>query len=122
MTNKMIRVEVGSRKVMAGNALLARGAVVEAEEGTTLGNEYKGLVTAGYAKNSTKALSDGAPENKMATGDASLLDGTVAEVTEGLAGLDAAALKALRKAEGKGKDRAGVHAAIDAAEAALPAQ
>lgn len=122
MASGKIRVEVGGRKVMAGNTLLARGAVVEADEGTDLGNEFKGLVQAGYAKNSTKALSDGAPENKSATGDTSLLDGTVAEVTEGLAGLDAASLKALRKAEGKGKDRAGVHAAIDAAEAALPAE
>lgn len=122
MASGKIRVEVGGRKVMAGNTLLARGAVVEADEGTDLGNEFKGLVQAGYAKNSTKALSDGAPENKAATGDTSLLDGTVADVKAGLAGLDAAALKALRKAEGKGQDRAGVHAAIDAAEAALPAE
>lgn len=111
------RIEIGQRKVMVGNVVHQRGAVIETDD-PTLMREYDGLVKAGYAKASTKALTSGY-ENKSNFDAASIVDGTVGDVTERLAGLDAAQLKAVAKAEAAGKDRAGVHSAIESASAAL---
>lgn len=98
------------RTAMVGAVVRKKGWAGAADDA-----EAKALVTAGLAMDHKGAVTDAADDKASL---ASILDGTVADVTERLAGVDKSQLKALGKLEGKGKDRAGVHAAIDAAAAA----
>lgn len=114
---KSLRIEL-TRKVMIGNKLYNKGSVIESDE-PTLVAEYQGVINSGYGRKSTKALSDGTVD--VAAFDAAgIVDGTVADVTERLSGLNADQLAAVGKAEdARDTPRAGVHKAIEAATAAL---
>lgn len=131
-----------NKKVMLGNKIYQRGAVVESDDESVV-NEMKALNKVGYSAE-TKEDVTADPHNKMlepmianknvrqnirqagpngnqprdAFDPEAILDGTIPEVTERLSGLSVDQLDALDKAEAKGKARVGVHAAIEAAVAA----
>lgn len=96
------------KTAMVGNTPRRRGWTGPADDA-----EAEALITAGYAAKHTGPLTD--DKAAATSAHATLLEGTVAEVSDGLVGMSKADLKALGKLEGKGKDRAGVHAAIAAA-------
>jgi hypothetical protein len=115
------------------NVIPPKGAVIEVPE-----DEGKALLNSGYVAKTNEALTtlaalynkpggntppaEGTATPADTTDYDAIVSGTVAEVGDFLAGnhgLDAKGLKALAKAESKGKDRAGVHAAIESAAAAL---
>lgn len=97
------------KTAMVGNTVRQRGWVGPSDD-----EESKGLIAAGYARAHSGAVP---AEDKDAL--AAMLDGTVAEVTERLAGMSKADLKKLSKLEAKGSNRVTLIAAIDgAAEAA----
>ena len=99
------------KPAMVGPHVRGRGWAGPADE-----EEAKGLIAAGVAKAHSGPLTDD-PASRAAAKDAlaAKLDGTVAEVTERLAGMSKADLKALSKLEAKGSNRVTLIAAIDAA-------
>ena len=103
---------------MVGNTVQKKGWIGEVKD-----DEGKALIAVGYAAEHKGPIP--APEGKVKGGNkpatdklAAILEGTVPEVTEALAGLTVDELDALDKLEAKGKDRAGVHDAIATAAAA----
>lgn len=99
------------KTAMVGPHVRARGWVGPADDA-----EAEGLKAAGYAKDTSEANTDDAKPAKGAKSDhAALLEGTVPEITDRLAGMSKADLKALSKLEAKGGNRVTLIAAIDAA-------
>lgn len=93
------------KTALVGNTVRQRGWAGPSDD-----DEAKGLIAAGYAKRHAGEVAD-ADKDALAA----MLDGTVAEVSERLAGMSKADLKKLSKLEAKGGNRVTLIAAIDAA-------
>lgn len=89
-----------------------RGTVWEGAEGSSEAQEGDALVAVGFAEITNEAVTK---KDELADTDTpllALLEGSVAEVTAALEGLDASQLKRLAKLEAKGAKRKGVADAI----------
>jgi hypothetical protein len=131
------KIKTNTSIIVGGfNNVVPAGVVVEA--GTPEQEaEFNALVAAGMAKKTNEAVTDEAkwPTTVSASGNVGapvsgivpkaadaldgILDGTVDDVKGRLSGLDADSLARLGEMEAAGKDRVGVHTAIEAATAAL---
>ncbi len=138
-----MRIKMSKIATVAGfDNAVPKGSVIESDNPAHEA-EYKALVAAGLAKVTNEAVSD--PNTFLSVGGNSprisgvveadadseedegdeydtVLAGSIPDVKAALEGRDEAFLTALDERESEGKDRAGVHSAIEAAVAALQAE